>query len=147
MEDEMRAVEMVLEDLRKDEGWRSTLYQDSLGFWTIGYGFLVDPGKKGKMPKEVGEFWLEFEVGRIEEGLIRAFPTFDALPEPVKRGLLNMAYQLGVNGLMGFHTMLARIVEGDYEGASEAALDSKWAHQVPLRARRVANLILKGVEG
>jgi len=136
----------VIDDLKNDEGWRDSLYKDSLGFWTIGYGFLVDPGKKGKIPKEVGEFWLEFLVGKIEEELTRAFPTFDALPEPVRRGLLNMAYQLGVSGLMGFHTMIGRIVEGDYEGAAEAALESKWAHQTPSRAQRVTMLIRQGEE-
>ncbi len=29
-------------DLKNDEGWRPFAYQDHLGFWTLGYGFLID---------------------------------------------------------------------------------------------------------
>jgi len=64
-------------------------------------------------------------------------------PPDVRRALLNMAYQLGVSGLLNFSKMLTALQAGDREEAAREALDSLWAKQTPNRARRVA-LLLRG---
>ena len=43
----------------------------------------------------------------------------------VQEALLDMAYQLGVDGLLGFHDMLAALERGDYQAAKAAALSSR----------------------
>ena len=39
----------LIKDLKRDEGWVPHAYKDSLGFWTIGYGFLIDEKRGGEL--------------------------------------------------------------------------------------------------
>lgn len=133
--------DQVLEDLMRDEGWKPHAYQDHLGFWTIGYGFLIDERRGGELPKWVADLWLGYRVRRLEAELDRRIPWWTGQPEEVRRALVNMAYQLGVSGLLNFRRMLAALQRGDrYEAAIEA-LDSRWSRQTPARAQRIAKLI------
>lgn len=134
----------LLEDLKRDEGWSPTVYEDHLGNQTIGYGFLVDPLRTGGMPETVGEFWLAIAVLQKREEISRRWPAFDDLPPGVRRAVLNMAYQMGVSGVMKFRRMRAALEAGDWKGAEDEALDSTWALQTPARALRIAALIGKG---
>lgn len=134
-------IEQVLESLRKDEGWSAFVYKDTLGYQTIGYGFLVDEKKSGGMPKEVGEFWLRYNVDGVINNLRRNIKHFVDMPEDIQHALVNMAYQMGTNGLLSFKKMLAAIHAQNYELAAHEALDSRWATQTPNRAQRIANLI------
>jgi lysozyme len=131
----------LLADLRRDEGWRDHVYKDSLGFDTIGYGFLVDERKGVGLPKPVAEFWLRYAVNERLAEFRKLWPHFDAQPQDVQRALGNMVYQLGPAGVLAFKKMLAALEVGDRIAAVEAALDSKWATQTPARAQRVAALI------
>jgi lysozyme len=134
-------IDDLVADLKREEGWRPDLYKDHLGFWTIGYGFLVDPEKGGGLPLEIGEYWLRYEVDRRVAALSARWTAFDEQPPPVQRALGQMAYQLGVNGTLAFRKMLAALEQGDRITAAREALDSNWARQTPERARRVAQLI------
>jgi lysozyme len=55
-----------------------------------------------------------------------------------------MSFQMGVEGLMGFNTTLARVQAGDYIGAADSMLQSKWATQTPQRANRLADQMRYG---
>ena len=44
-----------------------------------------------------------------------------------------MAYQLGVTGLLQFHTTLARLESGDYSGAADSALKVIYGHRQTYR--------------
>lgn len=134
-------IEQLLEDLKGDEGFRPDPYQDHLGFWTIGYGSLIDARKKHLIPEHVAEAWLEHDVlVRLAE-LETRFPWLTRAHPDVRRALGNMAYQLGVAGVANFQQMIAALQKGDRKAAAAAALDSKWAKQTPERAKRVAALI------
>ena len=134
-------IEEILEALRKDEGWSAFVYDDSLGYKTIGYGFLVDEKKSGGIPKEVGEFWLRYNVDGVINNLRRNLKNFADMPEDIQHALVNMAYQMGTTGLLSFKKMLAAIEAKNYELAAHEALDSRWATQTPNRAQRIANMI------
>lgn len=129
------------DDLIRDEGWRPHAYQDHLGYWTIGYGFLVDARRGGGLPQHVADKWLHSIISRKMDELDTRIPWWRQQPEEVQRALANMAYQLGVNGLLNFRRMLAALERGDRDEAARQALDSKWAQQTPSRARRVVALI------
>jgi lysozyme len=132
---------VIREDLIRDEGWREHVYKDHLGFDTIGFGFLVDQRRGGGMPKEVGEFWLDLLIRQNHEELGRDYAWYGDSPEPVRRAIQNMRYQLGRGGLANFRKMLAALAVKDYETAAREALDSRWAQQTPARAQRVVTLI------
>ena len=55
-----------------------------------------------------------------------------------------MAYELGVEGLLEFHTTLAALERGDWAAASESALSSLWAREVPNRAKSIAAILKNG---
>lgn len=131
----------LLADLRSDEGWRPYVYDDTEGFATIGFGFLVDKRKGVGLPKPVAEFWLRYAVNERLAELQRRWPAFEKQPDDVKRALANMSYQLGSAGVVAFRKMLAALEAGDRVAAADAALDSKWAMQTPERAERVVKLI------
>ena len=131
----------LLADLRDDEGFKPHVYQDHLGFWTLGYGFMVDERKSGRIPKPVAEFWLQYEVNERRDALIKRWPPYADQPEPVQRALLNMAYQLGVAGVLKFTNMLNALERGERAEAAMHALDSTWADQTTMRAKKVSALI------
>lgn len=134
-------MDRLLDELKADEGWVPHAYPDHLGFWTIGYGFLIDERRNGRLPGPVAEFWLRWEIDRIQDELARRLPWFAAAPEPARRALTNMAYQLGTNGLLNFRRTLAHCADGGWEAAADEALRSRWAEQTPNRAKRVTDLI------
>lgn len=134
-------IDDLVEDLKLEEGWRPQPYRDHLGFLTIGYGFLIDPEKSVALPRVVGEHWLLYEAAKKVDQLEKLWEPFKHQPEEVQRALGNMCYNLGVGGVLKFKHMLAALEEGDRETAAEEALDSKWAKQVPMRAKRVTDLI------
>lgn len=133
--------DQVATDLKIDEGWNPSLYRDSLGYWTIGFGFCVDPATHAELPRDVGEYWLNVLVGNCIQDVNQALPWVASQPTDVKRALYNMAYQLGVDGLLAFKRMLASLQAGDRHTAATEALNSHWAQQTPRRAQRMAALI------
>ena len=131
----------LTQDLKHDEGWRTAAYKDHLGYWTIGYGFLVDTRRGGGLPEPIGAIWLRYAIEERWSQLVNMHPWVEDQPANVRRALGNMAYQLGVAGLNKFQKMLAALQAGDRELAANEALDSTWATQTPARAKRVAALM------
>jgi lysozyme len=127
-----------------EEGVVYSAYLDSLGYWTLGVGFLIDRRKGGVIPQPVLDYWLDFEIDKRRRALRAALPWFDRLDDVRKSALLNMAYQLGVDGLLAFSKALARIRDERWEDAKTELLDSIWAKQTPERAKRMAEQIRTG---
>lgn len=135
----------LLDDLKHEEGWREAPYFDSENYLTIGWGFLIDPRKAVKLPRAVGDLWLEHAARERWEALVSRAPWILDQPQDVQRALANMSYQLGVVGLLKFQRMLSALQRGERAKAADYALQSLWARQTPHRARRVASLI-RGAE-
>lgn len=131
--------------LKRDEGEKLHAYQDTLGFWTIGIGILIDQRKGGGLRPEESEFIFRNRLKLLDEELARVLPWLSKL-DPARRGVpLNMAYQMGVTGLLGFKTTLALVSAGKYQEAAAQMLQSKWAKQTPARAQRLSNQMATGV--
>jgi len=131
--------------LRRDEGERLSAYQDHLGFWTIGVGILIDVRKGGGLMPEESEFIFQNRLKLLNAELEKRLPWIKKL-DPARRGVLvNMAFQMGVAGLLGFKNTLALIERGEYEKASREMLGSKWAQQTPARANRLSVQMSSGV--
>lgn len=132
--------------LREDEGEVLHEYKDHLGYSTIGIGVLIDKRKGGGITKEESSYLFQNRLGAKRQEIRKALPWFDAL-DPVRQGvLLNMAYQLGVTGLLGFKTTLKHVQAGQWVAASVGMLDSKWARlDTPARAERLATQMRTGV--
>jgi lysozyme len=131
----------LLDTLKSDEGWSAFVYNDSETYATIGYGFLIDARKGVGLPRPVAEFWLRYSVNERLDELRKRWPAFDRQPEEVQQAIANLAYNVGVSGVLGFAKMLGALERGDRSEAAEQLLDSRYAKQVPNRAGRLAKLI------
>lgn len=129
----------LIAQLKVDEGVEPCAYQDHLGFWTVGVGRLIDKRKPGAglRPSEI-DFLLQNDVDDRIDQLTRRLPWFQNLDDARKGVLLNMAFQMGVDGLLGFKNTLKLIESGRYVDAANAMLNSKWAQQTPNRANKMA---------
>ena len=126
------------EQLKRDEGEVLHAYQDHLSYWTIGIGILIDKRKGGGLRPEESEFIFNNRLRILNEQLDRRIPWIGKL-DPVRRGVLvNMAFQMGIDGLLGFRNTLAMVERGDYAGAARGMLNSLWAKQTPARANRLS---------
>lgn len=134
----------LTEQLKKDEGFSRSVYQDSLGYWTIGYGRLVDKRMGGGITEEEAEYLLNNDILSRLASLSNAMPWFNNLNDARKGALVNMSFQLGVEGLLGFKKTLGLLKVGKYADAAEEMLRSRWALQTPSRAYRMAEQIETG---
>lgn len=135
----------LIDQLRRDESEVLTAYQDHLGFWTIGVGVLIDARKPGAgITPDESAMLLMNRIGDRRRRLEAALSWFKYLDLVRQAGLLNMAYQLGSNGLLGFKKALAAIRDQRWALAETELLDSDWAKQTPERARRVARQVATG---
>ena len=133
-----------IEQIKRHEGLVLHAYKDSLGYLTIGYGRLIDKTKGGGISESEAEYLLQNDVSIVLAALHRNIPFFDRLCIPRQAVLMNMAFQLGIAGLMKFKSTLAFIEAGDYENASANMLKSLWAKQTPNRASEMAQQMRTG---
>jgi lysozyme len=126
------------------EGRVAHAYQDSLGFWTIGVGHLIDQRKGGKLPEHIIDALLEWDIEEHQRELDAALPWAKELDEVRYYVLLDMAFNLGVRGLTGFVNTLRLIRSGEYEAAADNMLKSLWARQVKSRAVRLSDMMRSG---
>jgi len=129
------------EELIRDEGVVSHAYQDSLGYWTIGVGHLIDKRKGGGLSDIIIRMILQNDINEVTTELDERLPWWRSLTEERQRVIVNMAFNLGVGGLLGFRKFLAALKVGNHEGAAIEMLDSLWATQVGDRATRLAGMI------
>jgi len=134
-------IPQLIDDLRRDEGVRQFPYMDTVGKLTIGVGRnLVDVG----LSSEEIDYLLANDISRTIHTAKGSIYFFSQLNEARQRALINMGFQLGLNGLLKFKKMLKSMAEDDFETAAMEALDSKWAKQTPMRAARIAEQIRSG---
>ena len=120
--------------LQRQEGFRGECYPDA-GGQSVGYGTHLP------LTEKEGELLLSHRLGVAERRLAARWEPYSKQPEHVKQALALMAYQLGVEGELGFSKMLACLERGDTSCAAREALDSRWAEQTPERAKFVAMLL------
>lgn len=147
----------LIAELRRDEGEVLKVYADHLGWLTVGVGHLVDV-RKGANPAPFGkplklsdpitaaqsEMLLAADIASKAAELDKALPWWRKMTDARQRVLLNMAFNLGTAGLLGFANTLRMVEGGSYRAAADAMLRSKWATQVGERARRLSGMMAAG---
>lgn len=110
----------LTKQLRRDEGEVLSAYQDHLGFWTLGVGRLIDKRKGGGITPEESAYLLSNDIDKRESELLRRAPWMANLDQARFGALVNMAFQMGVDGLLGFKNTLAMVRAGDYDGSANS---------------------------
>jgi len=148
----MSAIDLAAQLIRKHEGLRLTVYDDATGkeigpgytlegHPTIGYGRCLD--RRGIDLAEANEMlrtdldaasWLAMDV-------TNAWNDLNAARRAV---LIDMAHNLGGQGLLGFSKFRQALDRKAYDTAAAEMLDSKWARQVGARAVTLAEIMRTG---
>lgn len=157
--------EKLTELLIKHEGCELEVYNDLVGEPTIGIGRCLTTKGLTKsecdylhlgtydknsiiaklevrgITKLEAEYLLSNDIDYFINELIKRLGYFERLPEMAKIVLLDMAFNLGVNGLLSFTHTLENIEHGRYITASNEMLNSKWKNQVGQRAYDLAEML------
>jgi lysozyme len=125
----------------KHEGTRLFPYTDTVGKLTIGIGRnLTDIG----ISQDEADMLLTNDLDRARTGIAEAWPPFSQLDEVRQAVIEDMAFNMGVAGLLQFHNTLAAVAAGNWQEAHDGMLASKWAKQVGPRATEDAEIMLTG---
>lgn len=130
----------LIESIKQHEGFRSKVYDDSLGIPTIGYGFAI---KDLELEEDICDMILERKLSILKERIEKKFQWYRYMPQEIKDVVVEMCYQLGVYGFSRFKKTIAYIQNKQWEEASVEMLDSRWAEQTPGRAREMSNRVKK----
>jgi lysozyme len=125
----------------RDEGLKLKPYRDTVGKLTIGVGRNLDDVG---ISKGEAELMLSNDVGLTGHALLSALPWTATLDQARFGVLLNMAFNMGVSGLLQFQNMLSFVKAGSWMSAADEMLRSKWAEQVGERAKRLATQMSTG---
>ena len=130
--------------IKRHEGLVLHAYNDSLGYLTIGYGRLIDKAKHGGISEAEAEYLLQNDVSIVLAALHRNIPFFDSLCVARQAVLVNMAFQMGIQGVQKFKKTLSLVEMGLYDEAADNMLKSLWAKQTPNRAAEMAQQMRTG---
>lgn len=140
---------LLIQELRRDEGVCYVEYCDTLGIKSTGIGrnLKVKPiPKDWTYPLSDAQIntLLSQDLIEVFTGLDKNIPWWRNISYRRQRVLANMAFNMGVNGLLTFKNTLSAIQSGNYVQASSGMLASKWASQVGDRAKRLSIMMVQG---
>ncbi len=121
----------------KHEGFSEKPYPDPIHGWdvpTFGHGLTY-------ITKQESKIIVQNRINEITNQLAHKIAFFFLLPEDVQEVLVEMAYQMGVQGVLGFNNMLEALHEHDFELAADEMLNSRWAIQTPRRAKELSTIV------
>lgn len=128
-----------------EEGRSATAYLDTLRIPTIGVGHTGPEVHLGLVwSDDLIDRTLDADIAHKMAEVVAALPWLGRLNEPRQAVLLQMAFQMGTKGLLGFPNTLAAVHDGRWQDAADGMLASKWAQQTPNRVRRLAQQMLTG---
>jgi lysozyme len=128
-----------------EEGRKYNAYLDTLGYPTIGVGHKGPDVHLGMVwTDEQIDAALNADIATKTAEVTASLPWLGKLDEPRQAVLLQMAFQMGTRGLLGFPNTLAAVHDGRWQDAANGMLASKWAQQTPNRVGRLARQMLTG---
>lgn len=159
--------EKLIELLVKHEGEKLQVYNCSAGFATIGVGRNLQTKGLTKLEcdklnlgtheknsviaklevrgitKEESRYLLSNDIDYFTDELSKRLFGFNYLPETAKIVLIDMAFNIGVSGLLKFSKTLLLINSGKFKEASKEMLNSTWAKQVGNRSFELSGMLDK----
>jgi lysozyme len=129
-------------DYRNVPGWRAI----NGAPWTIGFGSTGPDVKPGLVWTQAqADSQLDQDIARCCAELDKAIPWWRMLSDPRQDVLVQMVYQLGLAGMLGFHNMLTDLQRGDVDDAADEMGASLWARQTSGREQRLAEQLRSGM--
>jgi len=135
----------IHEQLIRDEGSVPYAYQDTLGYWTIGVGHMIDRRRGGALPQPIIDALLGYDITEVNNNLSAHLPWFEVLDEARQAALINIAFNVGPSGMLAFHSFLTYMAANDFTKAAADLRTTKVYQQLPARYERIAKQIESGV--
>ena len=143
-------LDKLQKELAEDEGCKYEIYNDHLGYATFGIGHLVtdsdlEYGQEigTEVSKERVDECFKADIKITIEDCNILYSNFNDIPEEAQLILANMMFNLGRPRLSRFLNLKAAVDNEDWMEASVEMMDSKWAKQVPNRAKRLCERMEK----
>lgn len=128
--------------LKRHEGFRSKPYLDTVGKLTAGYGRNIeDVG----ISEDEAELMLSNDIKRASKAIRDNLPWAAGLNDVRRAALIDLCFQLGWLGLSKFVNTLGNMALENWEAAANELLNSRYAKQVPNRAKEISEMIRLGI--
>ena len=137
----MKGARAVAEQyIKRHEGEVLTPYKDTQGILTIGVGHNLEHG----ISAAASDFIFKEDVDKAEALLSAKCPVFAQLDANRQIVLLDLCFNLGINGLLSFKKMLNALAVKNYQQAAKELMNSRYAKQVPVRAAESRDVLITG---
>lgn len=141
---------LLIAELRRDEGVRYVPYFDTRGFQTVACGHNLDAsplpaGWTFPLSDAQVDQLLTQDLDNTFAQLNASLPWWTSLDDVRQRVVANLAYNIGVAGLLGFHNTLFAMQCGSYAVAAAGMMNSAWYGEVGDRALRLCKAMETGV--
>lgn len=139
-------METLTDRIMRHEGFCQFPKPDAKGMWVVGYGHDLTESQAqdyahGITSDEAGDL-LAADIAIAQKELANVLPWTSELTPTRQDVLTEMIFQLGINGLLGFHNLLFNARSGNLDQVVDSMLNSKWHTQTPERCEELANLYL-----
>ena len=145
-------IEKCKAEIKRHEGEVLEIYEDSLGYKTLGVGHLCQPSDPEydweigtPVSQEVVDMYYEDDFNKHLAEAIHVFgpeKDFYALPENIQHVLVNMCFNLGGTRLANFKKMLEACKSKDWSKMAAEMEDSKWYEQVGRRGKELRDSVI-----
>lgn len=132
--------------IKQNEGFSNKPYLDQLGFLTIGYGHLILPKEKDLLKKKIKKTELEKIFQEDFKKTLNNFNFFlrtYTSNKKEKELLIEMVFQIGINGVLKFNKLLKNMSKGEKHLVCFEMMNSLWYKQTPNRVRALITEFLK----
>ena len=133
-------IEQCKAEIKRHEGEVLKIYEDSLGYKTLGIGHLCQPEDPEyawevgtKVSQEVVDMYYEQDFKKHYQETVHVYGSyedFQNLPEPIQRVLVNMCFNLGGTRFSKFKNMLRACKSHNWEQMAAEMENSRWYSQV-----------------
>ena len=127
-------LDSLVSELKTDEGFEPRVYTCSALKLTVGYGWNLE-----SIATELLKHAAMEKIAQLSN-----YQWFCELNDNRQLAIANMAFNIGVNGVLKFKKMIVAIKAKDYDLAAKEMQDSKWFNQVGNRAVRLVNVMRWG---
>lgn len=124
------------------EGLKLKPYRDTKGVLTIGVGRNLEA--KG-ISQDEALFMLRNDI-REAVGQLEQYDWYSKLDPIRQKVIVDMCFNLGLDGLLRFRKMIAAVEAGDFRAAADQMVNSAWYQQVGARSRRLERMMRTGID-
>lgn len=137
----------LIRDIKQSEGCKLVAYRDSLDYWTIGYGHLLDQTKDWvghTITQDQADAYLADDLTQAQTRCMHLL-EWPMLDTPCRQNaVIELEFNMAGKWLKFYKTRLD-IGNKNWQSAHDDLLKSMWAKQVgPARSNRIAKYLLTG---